>query len=132
VSRSKRHGENLTVVLGEIQPEGGAELASDRLQQLANWTVTSVTEGKRRCDVAGQYGPHGFMLLLPNTRGEGATVCCKRIRVRLEQPTESLPRVHAAFGVVSLSAEVSTVKGLLSRAEEQLERAKTVRSTGER
>jgi diguanylate cyclase (GGDEF)-like protein len=127
VARSMRHRETLTVVLGEIYARQDAELSAEGSQELATWTVAQVTEGKRRCDVAGQYGPHGFMLLLPNTAGAGALQCCRRIQVRLEQPTETLPQMHADFGVVSLSAEVSTVKGLLSRAEERLERSKADR-----
>jgi diguanylate cyclase (GGDEF)-like protein len=123
LARSKRHGANLTIVLGEIHPENGADFR-DVSQELANWTVSQVTEGKRRCDVAGQYGPNGFMLLLPNTSGDGAAQCCRRIKVRLEQPTETLPRLRAAFGVVTLSADISSAKGLLRRAEERLERAK--------
>src|SRR5262249_52803308 len=95
-------------------------------RELASWTVEKVTEGKRRCDVAGQYGPSGFMLLLPNTSGEGAIQCCRRIPVPLEQaaPGNGLPPPHAAFRVGHPSADVTTVKGLLSRAEERLERAK--------
>jgi len=123
VSRSKRHGETLTVVLGEIRADG--TVSAEGSNELATWTVAQVTEGKRRCDVAGQYGPHGFMLLLPNTSDEGAVHCCRRIQVRLEtRSSNALPPLHASFGVVSLSAEVATAKGLLSRAEERLERAK--------
>lgn len=129
VARCKRHGENLTVVLGEVRADGVA--SEEGSNELASWTVAQVTEGKRRCDVAGQYGPHGFMLLLPNTSDDGAAHCCRRIRVRLEnRSATSLPPVHASFGVVSLSAEVTTAKGLLSRAEERLERAK-VHAAGE-
>jgi diguanylate cyclase (GGDEF)-like protein len=126
VARSKRHGETLTVVLGEIRVEG--DVSPEGTGELASWTVARVTEGKRRCDVAGQYGPHGFMLLLPNTTDEGAAHCCRRIQVRLEgrQERGGLPPVHASFGVVSTSADATTAKGLLSRAEERLEQAKTV------
>jgi diguanylate cyclase (GGDEF)-like protein len=123
VARSKRHGETLTVVLGEVRADGS--VSGEGGNEVASWTVAQVTEGKRRCDVAGQYGPHGFMLLLPNTSDAGALHCCRRIRVRLEKrASDALPPVQASFGVVSLSAEVTTAKGLLSRAEERLERAK--------
>jgi diguanylate cyclase (GGDEF)-like protein len=130
VARSKRHGDSLTVVLGEIQPEESAYASVESSHQLASWTVEKVTEGKRRCDVAGQYGPSGFILLLPKTPSEGAAHCCRRIKVRLEQPSQTLPRLHTSFGVVSLSREITTVKGLLRRAEEKLERAKTEQLRG--
>lgn len=128
VARSQRHSDPLTVVLAEIQAEGLGRLPPEDSQRLASWTVLQVTEGKRRSDIAGQYGMNGFMLLLPHTTDEGAAQCCRRIRVKLEQlsasATRPLPPLHACFGVVSFSAAVNTAKGLLSRAEERLERAK--------
>lgn len=128
VARSKRHGDALTVILGEVQPEGSDRLPPEESQQLATWTATQVTKSKRRCDVAGQYGLNGFLLVLPHTTEQGAVHCCQRIRIRLEQPeattTASLSPLHACFGMASISTEVSTIKGLLSRAEESLERAK--------
>jgi hypothetical protein len=126
VARSQRHGAVLSVVLGELQAPESTGLPADKIQTLAKWTVAQVTDGKRRCDVAGQYGPNGFMLLLPNTPSPGALHCCRRIQVRLEKglPADGLPPLHATFGVVSLSAEVNSVKGLLRRAEERLEQAK--------
>jgi diguanylate cyclase (GGDEF)-like protein len=126
VDRSKRHSETLTVALGEVYTGRKTVLSPEESQALASWTVSRVTEGKRRCDVAGQYGPNGFILLLPNTAGEGALRCCRRIQMGLERQTEdsSLPPLEAAFGVVNLSAEASTVRSLLCRGEERLERAK--------
>ncbi len=128
VARCKRHGEALTVVLGEVRPEGGGRLAPDEEHRVARWAAGRLSDGKRRCDVAGQYGPNGFLLLLPNTTREGAEHCCRRIRVWLEEPAATaagpLPPRHVSFGVVALSPEASTVKGLLSRAEERLEREK--------
>jgi diguanylate cyclase (GGDEF)-like protein len=126
VDRSKRHGETLTVALGEVYAARGILLSPEEAQKLVSWTVGRVTEGKRRCDVAGQYGPNGFMLLLPNTAGEGALRCCRRIQCGIERPTQdpALPQLEAAFGVAHVSVEVSTVRALLCRAEERLERAK--------
>jgi diguanylate cyclase (GGDEF)-like protein len=124
VERSRRHSETLSVVLGEISHEEGAELSPEVSGQLAAWTVSRVTDGKRRCDVAGQYGPNGFLLLLPKTVGAGAIHCCQRIQSRLEATTEALPAVRAFFGVASLSAETGEARALLCRAEERLERAK--------
>lgn len=134
VSRSQRHGDLLALVLGELRPDEGPRVGPEDAQRLAAWTAGQVSQGKRRCDVAGQYGPHGFMLLLPHTPDSGAVLCCRRLQGVLERPqlkpAGSLPPLHACFGVVSFSAAVNTVKGLLSRAEERLERAKAAAGGG--
>ena len=80
---------------------------------------------KRRCDLAGQYGPSGFMLLFVETEQSGAVDCCQRLRRLLEQPPGpgSIP-IRASFGVAAFSPETATVKSLMSRAELQLEKAK--------
>jgi diguanylate cyclase (GGDEF)-like protein len=134
VSRSQRHGDPLALVLGEVQPADGKRVPADEAGRLAEWTAGQVTQGKRRCDVAGQYGPHGFMLLLPHTPDTGAVLCCRRLRGVLERPQVTpsgpLPHLHASFGVVSFSSAMNTVKGLLSRAEERLERAKAAGGGG--
>ncbi len=118
VARARRLGGPLTVVLGEVQPGGeGAEpaLAAER-----------VGRAKRRCDVAGRYGLHGFMLLLPRGSQAEALGCCRRLRALLEQPSEGgpAPPLHAWFGVAAFSPEAATAQALLSRAEERLEKAR--------
>ncbi len=132
VNRAQRYGGPLSVILGEVEAEA-ASLGSD---EEANGASRSVVERlscfKRRCDVAGQYGLQGFMLLLPQTPADGAAGCCRRLRPLLEQPAEghagSGPlQVH--FGVASYTEEVHSVKGLLSRAEEQLEVFQTANGT---
>jgi GGDEF domain-containing protein len=126
VDRSKRHGETLTVVLGELHAADGATASPELSSQLASWMIARVTESKRRCDVAGQYGPGGFMLLLPKTVGPGAQMCCRRIQASLERPETQtlLPALRSAFGLASVSADGGDGRSLLCRAELRLERAK--------
>jgi diguanylate cyclase (GGDEF)-like protein len=118
VARARRHGGPLTVVLGEVQSGEDAEaaLAAER-----------VGRAKRRCDVAGRYGLHGFMMLLPGGTEAEALACCRRLRALLEQPSPNGgagPPLHAWFGVAAFSPAAATVQALLSRAEERLERAR--------
>ncbi|MBI1915755.1 MAG: diguanylate cyclase [Planctomycetes bacterium] len=140
VCRSERHGNLLSVVLGEvwIGQEDGA-LAGRRPLcgeegmpgQLSRWTAERINWSKRRCDVAGQYGPHGFMLLLPHTPPEGAVHFCRRLQRLLEDipPSEvSSPRLEACFGIAGYSSESSSPKRLLRQAEEQLEQARAARA----
>ena len=79
----------------------------------------------RRSDVAGQYGPHGFMMLLPRTSETGALGCCERLRALLEQPPSLRGPLRAYFGVAALDGAEETITTLLSRAEERLEEARS-------
>jgi len=125
VERVKRYGGALSVLLGEsqFQPESGEE------GQIASWTVKQIRRWKRRSDVAGQYGPHGFMLLLPRTPESGALDCSRRLQTVLEQPGGPLRGpLNVYFGVAGVESEAElTVKGLLRQAEERLEQARRAR-----
>jgi hypothetical protein len=123
VTRSQRYAVPLSVVLGELdgdspQPEHGERIG---------WVARQISGSKRRCDVAGQYGPNGFLLLLPETTDEGARGYCRRLLPLLERPEEmpegvkTPPRVRVA--VASFSSSSATVQSLLSRAEERLTKA---------
>jgi GGDEF domain-containing protein len=107
LARTRRRGGPLAVVLGEAHVEEAAS------------AVEEIVRLKRRCDVAGQYGPHGFMLLLPRTTDEEAVGCCRRLQAGLEARTGG-----AFFGVASYSPAAPSAQALLRRAEERLERAK--------
>lgn len=124
LARTDRHGGPLTVALAEVQaPEGEAEAGDP-----AEWMTDRITQAKRRCDVAGQYGLQGFMLLMVHTPKEGAVTCCRRLQQALEQPSEGPtgPRgpVRVSFGIASFAGVASTPQALLREAEQNLEAAK--------
>lgn len=119
VIRTQRYGGPLALVLGEVQ---GA--ANDSSGQAATRVVEQISRVKRRSDVAGQYGLQGFMLLLPHTDAAGAAGCCRRLGDLLAHPTDATEPLRVHFGIACFSAETHSVKSLLSRAEEQLERVK--------
>ncbi len=122
VARTQRYGVPLSVVIGEMRLEPGERLAAEHANRLARWLAECIGKGKRRSDVAGQYGLNGFMLLLPQSSADQAQDACKRMRNLLaDPPHDDLPRVHACFGTASAPADVATVQGLLRRAEERLE-----------
>jgi diguanylate cyclase (GGDEF)-like protein len=124
VIRAQRYGGPLAVILGEVDGPPPEQAAAG---EAATWTVDRISRVKRRSDVAGQYGLQGFMMLLPQTDEAGATGCCTRLRQILEQPAEpSAPfgPLHVWFGIACFSHDSPSVKSLLSRAEERLERVK--------
>jgi diguanylate cyclase (GGDEF)-like protein len=124
LARSRRHGGPLTVVLGDVRPPHEERLSGEDEQRLAQWTADQVTHAKRRCDVAGQYGQNGFMLLLPRTTDQAAVGCCRRLQTILERAPGPLPSIHACFGVAGFSPATATLHSLMGRAEERLERAR--------
>jgi GGDEF domain-containing protein len=125
VARAQRHGGPLAIVLGEVQAADG-RLTAGQTQQVAAWTANQVAHARRRCDVAGQYGPAGFLIVLPRTADAGAAGLCRRLQGLLERPAVPAPfgPLSACFGVASYSPALSSVKTLLGRAEERLEQAR--------
>jgi diguanylate cyclase (GGDEF)-like protein len=131
VARTERHGTPLTLVLGEMQ--AGSAAPSDAGSLLETWAAEQIIRAKRRPDVAGQYGPNGFMLLLVHTSEPGANAFCQRLQCLLEQSpgTTSGPPVssRAHFGVAGYGSSAFTPKSLLSRAEEALEQVKNMETS---
>ena len=123
LARAERHGVPFTLAIGELQlPATDGDSAS-----LPSWTADIIVKVKRRCDVAGQYGPRGFLLLMAHTAKPGGVICCRRLRRFLEQPNRDL-RVY--FGIASAGPDRFTPQALLRAAEENLETARTETSLG--
>jgi diguanylate cyclase (GGDEF)-like protein len=127
IARTQRHGTPLSVVLGDVRAGDGAQL-SPEAPQVTAWTAERIARCKRRSDVAGQYGPYGFILLLAHTPPAGAAVCCRRLQAVLEEdpasPSAPPGPVTAFFGISSYDADHANAKSLLGRAEDCLARAR--------
>jgi PleD family two-component response regulator len=123
IARRQRHGGLLCVVLGELRDVTGRPFDGVLLNPLNDWLASRISVSKRRCDVAGQYGTNGFMLLLPQASREEARGACRRLGRVLADPPEGLPRVRPCFGLAGLPGDPASVSGLLSRAEERLMQA---------
>jgi diguanylate cyclase (GGDEF)-like protein len=125
VARSQRYGAPLSVVLGELNTQTGERLGPEQAQLVAGWLADRIGKEMRRCDVAGQYGLHGFILLLPQASEQQARGACARLGALLNHPPHpDLPALHACFGLASVPTDVPSVQGLLRRAEERLEQAR--------
>lgn len=127
-ARAGRHGGPFAVALGEVVGARGEKLPPAESDQLTVWTAARVAQAKRRSDVAGRYGPHGFILLLPDTTAAGAADACRRLQAVLEEPPPleetPWPCVQACFGLAAFAPEAASAKALLRCAEEELDRAK--------
>ena len=122
-ARTERHAIPMTMALGEVQQ---GDDVSDRT--LPDWAARLILHGKRRCDVAGQYGTNGFLLLLVHTSKDGGMTCVRRLQKILEQPPQTVQPPHRPqtfFGVVSFSPEKNTPQALLHCVEERLDAARS-------
>ena len=124
LARTERHKSPLTIAVGEV---GGVH---DDSPGLLDWSADVIVRAKRRCDVAGQYGPQGFMLLMVQTPQAGGVKCCKRLQQILEMGTgevEGMPQsVRAYFGVTTTLGESKTAQAILRMAEQNLEAARNL------
>jgi PleD family two-component response regulator len=123
LSRAERYGGPLTVVLGEVDTFPG-----NKTELLSPWVAERLSQAKRRCDVAGQYGPRGFMLLLTHTAEAGGVACCRRLQHVLRANAgrkDGLPKGgQAFFGIAAFSRAAATLPRLLSLAERNLAAAR--------
>jgi GGDEF domain-containing protein len=130
VARCRRYGTPLSIVLGEVDDQG--ERDGEAPAPLPRWAAARLCLSKRRSDVAGQYGPRGFMLLLPSTDAAGAAACCQRLQQILATGPSggaSPAPLDLAFGIADCPTVAATVPALLRRAEVALEEARTPGAT---
>jgi hypothetical protein len=107
IGRCQRYGASLSVAIAESP------------RPLPPSVPGRVLKAVRRSDVAGHYGPRGFLLLLTETPAVRAGVCCRRLQAAIG-PEAGPP----AFGIACYAAAGPTEAGLLGRAERQLDEAK--------
>jgi diguanylate cyclase (GGDEF)-like protein len=123
LARSQRHQLPLSLAVGELQPATG-----DGAPCVLDWAAESIVRGKRRCDVVGQYGRDGFMLLMVHTPKPGGVTCCKRLQDHLEHPAQELAAPHrlirSFFGIASMAGEECSTQSLLRVAEQNLDMAR--------
>lgn len=124
LARTERHKIPLTVAVGEVTPS----TKQPEPAPLPDWSADVIVRTKRRCDVAGQYGPQGFMLLMVQTPRNGGLECCKRLQQFLEHPAETGQGPHEAvrafFGLASTVGEQNSPQVILRLAEQSLEAAR--------
>ena len=124
LARAERYKVPLSLAIGELKPSEHRDI------DLPEWTPDLLVRGKRRCDVVGQYGKSGFLVMMMHTPKSGGISCCKRLQNVLEQPDSAMiapsqQPLRAYFGLSSMIGERSSPQSLLSAAEQNLEVART-------
>lgn len=127
MGRSRRHGRPLSLVMFDIdhfKPVNdvyGHLLGDDILKEVAEL----VTARLREEDVAGRWGGEGFMVLLPDTTGDGAQGLAEGLREEVADADFPGPgRVTISLGVVELRGG-DELKDLTRRVDDALYAAKT-------
>jgi diguanylate cyclase (GGDEF)-like protein len=129
IQRAGRHAQDLSVILVEIDDfealvaEHGDLKASLLLKELAALLAHEV----RSFDVLGRYESGAFLLVLPQTAGEGALEAAERVRAAVEQHTFSLApagAVTVSLGVASFPQAGVDASALTAGAERALKEAR--------
>jgi GGDEF domain-containing protein len=118
IARCSRHGGVFSLILGELQTRGRPASA-----RRTAWAARLISASKRRSDIVGQYGPSGFLLVLPNTAREAAEQVRHRLDVLLQRPREATAKRWPRFrsGLAGYQPG-DTALNLLCRAEKHLEK----------
>lgn len=81
-------------------------------------------ETLRGADVAARYGGEEFAILLPQTTCEEAAAIAERIRHQVERTEFTHRRVTVSIGIAGCSADIASVKEIISAADVALYQAK--------
>lgn len=130
LARSKRHGDPLSVVLGDldhfkrINDSFGHEVGDKLLRQ-----ISEIIRGAlRKEDLAVRWGGEEFLLMLPATDLDSAHEVAERIRSQIAAAPipcdgQDVP-VTISLGVAQL-ADDETIRELIRRADDAMYRAKS-------
>jgi len=132
LERARRYDSTVTLLMIDIDhfkrinDTYGHLVGDDVLMALAALLQHEV----RSVDLVARYGGEEFVIVLPETREDGAVAFAERIRERIEIHAFSLDagptlQVTASIGVATFPApRVATVEDLFMRADQALYRAK--------
>jgi diguanylate cyclase (GGDEF)-like protein len=127
LSASKRHSFHISVIMTDVDKfkavnDTYGHSAGDRILKICAGTMSSQA---RTEDIVARWGGEEFIVLLPYTNLEGASIVAERIRVALASDclAGSSMSVTASFGVAELQ-DGEDAEALLRRADRALYRAK--------
>jgi diguanylate cyclase (GGDEF)-like protein len=128
--RSEAHGMNLSFLMidvddfKECNDEYGHLVGDAVLCEIAN----RIKENIREIDLLARFGGEEFMVVAPNTPKEGAVAIAERIRKGVEESSirayDEVLKVTVSIGLASYPADIKSVEGLMTKADEALYQAK--------
>jgi diguanylate cyclase (GGDEF)-like protein len=132
VRRSQRFGRVFSLALVAPDKDDGVREAwgDEGLRAVSITLADILTRCTRQVDLRAALGGVRFGLILPETPMEGAFVLAERIRVAVEQQAFTLPdhpspvTQTVSIGLASFPRDAEDDRGMLSRLEEALARAR--------
>ena len=130
VSRTKRHGHNLSLLfldvegLGMVNKKSGYEAGDKVLRDLAGLLISSTRDNDRVCRYAGNQ----IAIILPDTDIENAEMFANRLREKVENTefeaaTDDMVHVTISVGVADYSEYTSTDASIVCAAYDALKAA---------
>lgn len=123
---AKKHGGKFSIIMADIDNFKGIndELGHQKGDEVIQNTAKAIKEELRSADHTGRYGGEEFLMVLPSTNLEEASLCAERIRKKIEKMTgNSEEKVTLSLGVVEYREDVS-LKNMIKRADMLLYKAK--------
>ncbi|UCD34503.1 MAG: diguanylate cyclase [Nitrospiraceae bacterium] len=133
IEKSSRHGRKFSIVMCDLDNfkqinDIHGHLAGDIvLKSVADIIISSI----RICDVAGRYGGDEFVIILPETPGEGAAVVMDKLRQQIGSAvilsSSGAPiGITASFGIAVFPDNGTSPDDLLIASDSGLYRAKSL------
>lgn len=126
IERSKRSNSLFAIILLDIDDfkrvnDNHGHIAGDEvLKEIAEIIRASI----RKIDTAGRWGGEEFVIVLPETDGEGAQGLAEKIRLKINaHPFQSAGYLTASFGVAAFEHHINETE-LVSRADHAMYEAK--------
>lgn len=131
VARYQRHGALLLIDIDafhKVNAESGTNMGDLLLTCLAGVILTSL----RSVDIAGRYRGEKFILYLPETPLDGATLLARRIQKQVAAIADAVAGYPLTFscGVAGAPEAGTTLKDIYPRLEEALSNAKALGKGG--
>jgi diguanylate cyclase (GGDEF)-like protein len=125
IARSNRVGDPLTVLMMDLDKfktlnDRHGHLAGDQALRTAAEVLRKIT---RKMDTVSRYGGEEFMVVLPNTHIEDASVTAMRIHTAIESAGADLGLtvpLTVSIGIAGFKRGEDNVESLLSRADRAL------------
>lgn len=124
--RVKRYGMPLSVLIIDVDhfksfnDKYGHQVGDDLLRDLSRVLEHQV----RATDFVARFGGEEFVVLLPNTSGDGALILAERVREAVQLMSDGNRSVTISVGLASFQPVMLDSDALLSAADQALYRAK--------
>lgn len=124
VARARRYGRRLVVMIADLDDlkhinDGKGHQHGDEALQLV---ASAARQACRQADLVGRYGGDEFVIVMPSTDVDGATVLAERFQQFVRSGGDG--SVSVSMGLAEWTAGMAGAEQLLASADEALRQAK--------